>query len=120
MDVKKEDRILTSGMSLKSLNERTRYPNPNFILNQLPPHERLVLGGFHHWDCVDKVARESYKRGIDTFVDEDTTNHFFGRVSFGSIPLIRKDWTLKELGIPDKLYEYAVEERSDKPWLVQA
>ena len=121
VNIRQEDGILVAGISFKRHCEEKRYPNPEYVLNQLPCHKRLVIGGFHQWDCVDKVAETSHPRGIDTFVDEDTTELFFGRHTFNGIPLIRKEWDIEAIGISkeDSVYEFAKKKRQQRPWLVQ-
>jgi hypothetical protein len=119
-EIKKQDRILNAGISFERHCKEKIYFDPSFVLDQLPPHERLVLGGFHQNDCVDRIAKTSYERGVSTFIDEDTTNHFFIATSLGTkIPLAREKWSLKDLDIPDSLIEAAKEIRKDKPWLTQ-
>lgn len=115
-----EGRILVAGVSFEEHSLLKRYPKPDFILDQLPQHSRLIVGGFHQWDCVDKIAERSYQRGVDTFVDEDTTELFFGSVErMGNVPLVREHWSLKGLGIPEDMHDYVREVRKRKPWFVQ-
>ena len=118
-----QDRLLTSGITMRDhQTERPEgylYPDPEFILGQLPPHNRLVLGGFHQADCVDRIAEFSHKKGIPTFVDEDTTDHFFMLGPFHNIPIIRTRWTLDALGCPPEYIQEVIEDRKNKPWLVQ-
>ena len=115
----KDDRILVAGVSFKKHLSEKVYADSNYVLDQLPPHQKLVIGGFHQGDCVDKVARTSYQRGIETFVDEDTTELFFGKQAFGGVPLVRERWGLRELGVSDRDYEWVKEQRQGKPWLTQ-
>ena len=120
IEIRKEDRILNAGISFERHCKEKTYPNPNLVLDHLPQHKRLVLGGFHQTDCVDRIARTSYERGVDTFIDEDTTDNFFRATSLGiRIPLERNRWTLKGLGIPDNLMKMTREIRKNKPWLTQ-
>lgn len=113
-----DDRILTAGVSFKRHISKKKYADQDYVLNQLPPHEKLVIGGFHQWDCVDKIAKRSYERGIETLVDEDTTELFFGAQALYGIPLIRTDWSLKGLGISEHAYEFVKGQRKNKPWFV--
>lgn len=113
-----EDRILTSGVSFKRLVEDKQYPDFEYILSQLPePVDRLVVGGFHQWDCVDMLAAEAYKRGIPTIVDEDTTDvYFVGGSSRLKTPLVRdsfQEW------VPDHLLDYVKKDRAKRPWFTQ-
>lgn len=117
--IHRKDEILVAGISFEEHIKNKKYPDPNYILNQINDVTRLVLGGFHQNDCVDKLAEATYQKGIDTFVDEDTTELFFPRISLNEIPLKRKKWTLKDLGIIPSLIEITQESRKDRPWLVQ-
>ena len=119
VDIRRKDRILVAGISFDRHISEKVYADPDFVLNQLPTHNKLVIGGFHQWDCVNSIARKSYERGIETFVDEDTTDLFFLRRALYRIPLIRKRLNLKGLGIPEHLFEVAIEVRKNKPWFVQ-
>lgn len=115
-----EGRVLASGVSFCELWFGGVYPDTDFILDQLPSHSRLVIGGFHQWDCVDKIAERSYQRGVDTFVDQDTTELFFGTSArIQGIPLAREHLSLQELCIPKLFRNYAWEQRKGKPWFVQ-
>ncbi len=119
MQIPESDGNLVAGIPFSRHTKEKAYADPDYVLNQLPPHSRLVLGGFHQWDCVDKIAQRSCERGTDTFVDEDTTEMFFGRATFVGIPLIRNSWSLRELGIMYDLIEENRVLRKEKPWFVQ-
>lgn len=126
LNVMDGDRKISNGFK-----QPTLMPNAHYILGQLPEHDRLVLGGFHQFDCVDRVAKLSHERGIDTFVDEDTTDLYFVRIAvLGEVPIERSepiedaDWGIDELQeypgrwydgglIADKAY------RKGKPWFAQ-
>lgn len=115
-----EDKILTAGVSFKKHISEKKYANSDYVLDQLPSHKKLVVGGFHQWDCVDRIAKRSYQRGIETLVDEDTTELFFGGQALYGIPLIRTDWSLKGLGISEHACEFVKRQRKNKPWFVQS
>lgn len=121
----REDRFVLSGTTFQ---EATRpinplYANPQHVINQLQGVKKLVLGGFHQNDCVDKIARHAHEQGIDTFVDEDTTEFFFGREFFHGIPLVRRKWTWKALGKRDKIladpYQIIRRHLDGRPWFTQ-
>lgn len=118
--IKKDDNIVNAGISPEECVREYRYADPEHVLDQMPEHERLVLGGFHMYSCVNRIAKASHERGVDTFVDEDTTDNFFLKKRLGKkIPLVRNEWTLEELGFRDQMLEIAKENRKDKPWYVQ-
>ena len=114
------DRIIASGISFKTHTEKFEYPDPEFVLKQIPSLGILVVGGFHQWDCVDKLAEHAFRKGIPTFVDEDTTETFFERTSnLGDIPLIREEITFEDLGLKDLKIGLFRKMREDKPWFIQ-
>ena len=75
------DRILPVDVSFEAHTSEKLYPSEETILDQIP-EGRLVLTGFHMWDCVEKVARRAHERGIEVLVDEDLTEFFSGIVAF--------------------------------------
>jgi len=87
IEILAKDRILISGLSYKEFNKIDKYPDPNFILSQLPEHKKLVVGGFHKLDCVDRVAQQSVENGVETFVDNGTTNELLLYPANIKIPL---------------------------------
>ncbi|MFC1663802.1 hypothetical protein ACFL0A_01625 [Patescibacteria group bacterium] len=120
--MKHGDTVIASGISFKTHTEKSKYPDPEFIICQIPELTEIILGGFHQWDCVDKLASYAYQKGVVTFVDEDTTELFFSRTTvLGDIPLIRKKLTPKEIGFNRRGLELELfrKLRKDKPWFVQ-
>lgn len=119
--IKPQDKILSSEVPFVFMTAFNRYPNPVNILAQLPKDiEELVLGGFHQWDCVDKLAQVAHEQGIPTIVDEDTTEVFFREDnSYLSIPLIRDTFPFNTDGMSTALIAIARENRSSKPWFTQ-
>ena len=113
------DLLLCTGYAFIDHMIKHIYPDANRLLDNLPPHKRLVLGGFHRDDCIERVARASWMLGVDTFVDEDTTNSFFPRTCMlGELPLVRESWGPYSAEPPD-LLESEIERRKGRPWLVQ-
>lgn len=122
VDTKDGDIFVSSGVAYEG--KEGHRPNPQFVFSQLPQKiTHLVLGGFHQWDCVDKVGRFVHERGIPVVVDEDTTDHFLIAMSrFGEIPLVRPlhcavDTVMKKT--PPEMREMIVQQRSEKPWFAQ-
>ncbi len=118
----KKDNILNAGISFNSHIHEKIYANPDYVLNQLPSHDKIIIGGFHQWDCVDKVAKASYENGMNTLVDEDTTDLFFAKRAHQDIPAKRKKWDLESLGLdgsPGYIVDFARKSRKGKPWFVQ-
>lgn len=119
--IKPTDRILVSGVPFSIHRAFAIYPEPIDILAQLPQGvERLVIGGFHQYDCVDKLGKVAYEQGIPTIIDEDTTEIFFkgGRASL-SVSLVRDTFPIDLNEIPLVLLETTIKSRLSKPWFTQ-
>jgi len=76
--LQKSDKIIKVGLDFKTHitkqpNGKYPSPNQNYILNQLGEIKIIRIGGFHKQDCVEKLAKRAYEKGIDTLVDEDLT-----------------------------------------------
>lgn len=56
-----------------------KYPSEEDIFNKVGKVDKIVIGGYHHSDCVRRVAEYFNKRGINTLVDLDLTDLFFNR-----------------------------------------
>lgn len=54
-----------------------KYPNEEYLLQQLGYVDELVVGGYHFKDCVRRVAEVAMQKGIDSLVDLDLTDLFF-------------------------------------------
>ena len=44
--------------------------------------DKVVLGGFHCYDCVEKLAHEIYELNPSIIVDTDLTEMFWGRAKY--------------------------------------
>ena len=117
------DRVINVGMDAKTHRTKVKgkypYPDTDYILAQLGKPRILRVGGFHMWDCVEKVAKRAYEKRIDVLVDEDLTE-FFGfqikrpKFKIDSYP----NYDPKNLG-GGNMFEEFIRARKGKPWLWQ-
>jgi len=99
------------------VNGECPYPDLDFILSQLGEIKLIRVGGFHAFDCVERLAKRAYERGLDSLVDEELTQFFpmsfqHPDFQFEACSLVR----LKKL-YGDKGFEKIMRLRKDKPWL---
>jgi competence CoiA-like predicted nuclease len=128
IQIKNEDWIFANGVSFIEHTTLRKYPSSARILSRVLKNtssvEELVIGGFHLWDCVEKIALRAYKKGYPVRVDEDLTEHYFCRTCLnGPIPYNRRTSsalrnTLKRMS-DDWEREYFLRIRQTKPWLEQ-
>ena len=124
IDRRDGDTFVSSGIAFEHVTTKRR-PDPHFILSQLPRRiTHLVIGGFHQWDCVDKMGECAYECGIPVIVDDDTTHLFFSTTAlFGEIPLVRPLHSAVDNLIRNTsssgMKEAIVVERAGKPWFAQ-
>ena len=76
IELHESDKILNVGMDFKTHTTKKSdgtysYPNQDYIINQLGIVKVIRIAGFHMWDCVEKLAKRSYERGLNVLVDED-------------------------------------------------
>ncbi|MFA6753162.1 MAG: hypothetical protein WCR93_02690 [Bacilli bacterium] len=90
VNVKPNDKIINtditfaeaSGYDIKGNNKEVadiKYPSEEDIYNKVGKVDNIVIGGYHHADCVKKVGEYFNKKGINTLVDLDLTDLFFYR-----------------------------------------
>jgi hypothetical protein len=127
----KKDLIVACGISFKTHCELKRYPDPQTVIDGcLKPIEKLIIAGFHFWDCVEKIAQYAHAKNIDVTVDDDLTEFFFykirnskGRPEASRIPLSRKESIAEDRrkflqsGGREQLNRVR-EARKNKPWLI--
>ena len=118
--INEKDAIIACGVSFATHVEEKKYPKPEFIFSQMPGITELMVGGFHQWDCVNKIAKYAYEKAIPVLVDEDTTELFFGRTRlFGDIPLIRENTLPEDLGLEGLRIGLYRKMREGKPWFAR-
>lgn len=89
LDKKDEDKIIYTDITFKQASgydeesrekpkEEIMYPDEQFLISQLGNVDKLVVGGYHYSDCVRRLSEEAIECGIDTIVDLDLTDLFFG------------------------------------------
>lgn len=130
--VEPEDQVLNAGITLAELING-QYADPRHIGNQLSDNTtKIVIGGFHQWDCVDKMAAYFWSAGLETIVDEDLTDVGLGRfLSIGrnksSCRLLSPNELMEfeldrqetDIGMSNSLLEAARLARAEKPWFFQ-
>jgi len=131
ISIKKDDIVWSCGISFDKHCKKQLYPDSKTILDACPqPIEELVIGGFHFWDCVERVAKYAYEHGINVSVDDDLTEFFFYKVknckgipSSSCIPLLREKSIKKDrkrfIEGGHNLLEHVREVRRRNPWLLQ-
>jgi len=95
------------------------YANPDFILDQILPVDRLVLAGFHLGDCVERIARRAHKRRINVLVDEDLTEFFAWRLMDPDFRIKTYPTYNPQKGNRISSFEHFMRIRKGKPWLYQ-
>ena len=128
--IEEEDITGACGVTFANHCQNKVYPRGKTILASCPePIEKLVIGGFHFWDCVNKLARYAHRCGIDVSVDEDLTEFFFfGARDKQGRPCLRTPVSIEEsiemtrnrLQEAGKDYlKGARRARRGKPWMFQ-
>lgn len=131
ISIREQDIVGACGISFKEHCEKKIYPDPKKIISFCPrPIDKLIVAGFHFWDCVEKVAKYAHEQGIDVLVDDDLTEFFFFSIQGPKgLPLssripssleksrIKQRRKLSESGTV--LLERVREARKGKPWLVK-
>lgn len=123
IDIQQSDRIIEVGLDFKThttkqSNGEYPYPNQDHILNQLNRTKIIRIAGFHMWDCVERLAKKAYERGLDTLVDEDLTDFFSGRLRDPDFK-IDKYSTYNPRQKQGSMFDMFIEARKERPWLWQ-
>lgn len=117
------DKIIEVGLDFSTHttqlpNETYPYPDSDFILDQLGDIQKIIVTGFHLWDCVEKLAKRAYERGLNTLVDEDLTEFLFRRIDDEDFKIDTYPTYNPREG-SELLFELFMNARKDKPWLWQ-
>lgn len=121
--IQPSDRIIEVGLDFKTHTTKQQngeylYPDQDYILNQLNGTKVIRVAGFHMWDCVERLARRAYERGINTLVDEDLTE-FFSMMLKDQDFRVDKYPTYNARKHQGRFFDIFMEARKDKPWLWQ-
>src|SRR3989344_7678880 len=123
IELHESDKILNVGMDFKTHTTKKSdgtysYPNQDYIINQLGIVKVIRIAGFHMWDCVEKLAKRSYERGLNVLVDEDLTEFFTFLINKPNFDVNKFPNYLPDK--KDKLsFELFMEVRKERPWLWQ-
>jgi len=123
VNVQISDRIIKTDINykkhaIKQPDGTHLYPDPDYILDQLPKLKTLTIGGFHLTDCVERFAKRAYERKLDVLVDEDLTELFARRLNDPNFK-IDKFPSIDPKKYGKFLFEFFMNARKDKPWLWQ-
>ena len=121
INLQQSDRIVEVGLyfkthTTKQPNGEYPYQDQDYILNQFNGVQVLRVAGFHMWDCVERLAKRAYEKGLDTLVDEDLTEFFSGRLKdpdfkIGEYP------TYNPRKNQGSMFDMFMEARKEKSWL---
>lgn len=119
------DKIIEIGLNFggflkKQPSGEYLYPDSDYILAQLGQIEQLVIAGFHMWDCVEKVAKRAYEKGLNVIVDEDLTDFFCGRIDYSEFTVEKyPGLNFRKILGPTHCLEDFLKARKIRPWLWQ-
>ncbi|MBU4224009.1 hypothetical protein KJ934_02205 [Patescibacteria group bacterium] len=112
------DKIIEVGIDFHTHTSKRLYPDQDHILNQLNGAQVIRIAGFHMWDCVEKLAKRAYKKGLDVLVDEDLTEFFAWRIKAIDFR-IDKYSTYNAKKYQGTMLKDFMEARKHRPWLWQ-
>lgn len=77
IEKKANDKIIYTDITFADVIENDKYPNEDFLIQQLENVEELIVGGYHCLSCCKRVAEVAFKKRINTLVDLELTDLFF-------------------------------------------
>lgn len=116
--------FFSCGVDFQTHCKKKVYPKPRKIIDFCQkPIDKLIVGGFHVWDCVDRVAGFAHSHGIDVTVDEDLTEFFFFEERPDKIPESQQKSAQRRRKRMQRssscLLEIARKARKQRPWMFQ-
>lgn len=118
VNLQPDDKIIPVRIDFKThISYPPVYPDPDIILAKLG--NPLRIGGFHMWDCVQKLAERAYEKGIDTLVDEDLTEFFAFCIKQEPFAIDKYPSYDPRKYLDESTFESFMSARRGKPWLWQ-
>lgn len=123
IEIQPSDKIIEVGLDFKThttkqSNGEYLYPDQDYTLNQLNGVRIIRIAGFHMWDCVERLAKRAYEKGLDVLVDEDLTEFFAWRIKEEDFR-IDKYPTYNAKKYQGSMFKDFMEARKERPWLWQ-
>lgn len=121
LQIKKDDALISGGISAWDMFGEEEYADPEYVCGRLGTLKRLVVGGFHAYDCVERVAQFAYQdMGLEnTMIDIDITELLYPKCL---PPLVRTSFTPLDYlpGTPSPFIVQAMDDLwKDNPWVRQ-
>ncbi len=93
------DADITFEQSSPYTTKEWKYADFSYIAGKMPSIEysQIVVGGFHCFDCVEKLANQIYKTNKNVIIDSDLTEMFWNVLTF------QKDWDISTFKPEQKL-----------------
>ena len=119
------DNIFYANISREDMNiackaNKDYHADSEQIISQLglTPDDELIIGGFHLRDCVSRLAKDAYNKGINVLVDEDLTETFLHRSKSSDFRIgVSNSFNPLEKSL--QFYNYCVKANEGKPWMYQ-
>jgi hypothetical protein len=119
IEAQEGDNIFSVGVDFKTHISERKYADPDYVLSKVLPCDHLRLAGFHMWDCVEKVAKCAYAKGVDILVDEDLTEFLGDRIRLDSDFRTDVFPTHNARKREESEFEDFMNARKKRPWLWQ-
>lgn len=118
IDLRSTDQIIKVGLDFKIHTAEKVYPDQDYILKQLSGARIIRIAGFHMWDCVEKLAKRAYEKGLNVLVDEDLTEFFSWRLNDKNFRTDKYP-TYQPRRRQGSMFKDFMRAREQRPWLWQ-